>query len=158
MPVVLADGLEGTVGVTIVELSDLPGRGVPQLIDRPPPLVRGQVESEALGVLLDLLDGEAPAGDVDEGPRAVHDERAQLQTEVPAVGQGELVHPGDAHRPGLGVQAGTEAPQRVYPTSDPVLRLQDDQLVAPASQLVSGHEPGQAGADDDHPLRPVNPP
>ena len=60
----------------------------------------------------------------------------------------------DPHAAGLGVEAGRErGPQRVDPAADAVLGLQQRHPVALALQLEGGHQAGQPGADDDHPLR-----
>ena len=59
---------------------------------------------------------------------------------------------GNAHRPGLGVQAGGERTQRQQPPADPVLRLQDDRVVALLGELERRDQAGDPGADDDDAL------
>jgi len=55
----------------------------------------------------------------------------------------------DAHAASLGVESRREGAQRVDAAADPVLRLEDHDLVTLPLQLEAGHESGQAGTDDD---------
>ena len=62
----------------------------------------------------------------------------------------QVVDAWDPHRPGLCVQPRRELPERVDPSADAVLGLEDQRLVARPCQLVARDEAGHAGADDDH--------
>lgn len=55
----------------------------------------------------------------------------------------------DAHAAGFRVQAGREVAKRVDPATDPVLALEDDDVVALTLQLERGDEAGQPRPDDD---------
>ena len=90
---------------------------------------------------------------MDQRVRVVHHERAQGQAQAPAVGEGEVVRSRDAHRPGLGVEAGREAPQRVDAAADPTLRLEEADVVPLELELPGRDEPGHARTDDHDALR-----
>ena len=92
------------------------------------------------------------AADVDEALRVAHHERPELEAELLAVAERQVVDARDAHRAGLGVQARRELAERVDAAADAVLGLQDQRVVARPRELVAGDEAGHAGADDDHPL------
>ena len=110
------------------------------------------------GLALRLLHGHPLAGDVDEALGVPHDEVAHREPEQLAVLHGEVVGAGDAHGAELGVQAGGEVPAGVDAAAHAILRLEDDDIVALALQLVRGHQPGDAGAEHDDPLADARPP
>ena len=91
--------------------------------------------------------------DVHQALRVAHHERPQRQPELLAVRQGQVVRARDPHGAGLGVEARREGAQRVDPAADAVLRLEHDDVVALPLQLVRGHQAGEPGTDDHHPLR-----
>ena len=86
-------------------------------------------------------------------------EGPERQAEALAVGEGEVVGAGDAHRAGLGVEAvGEGLPERVDAAADAAPRLQHDRLVAGPKELRRRHEPGHSRADDHDPLWPLRAP
>jgi hypothetical protein len=94
---------------------------------------------------------------VDDALRIAHHERAHLQVEEAAVLHGQVMGARNAHRTRLGVQAGRKRAQRVDPATDAMLGLEHDRIVALPLQLVRGHEPGHAGADDQDSLASAGP-
>ena len=112
----------------------------------------GELEGEEVRPAVGLTHRQALVVEVDEGLRVAHDERAQLQSEEPAVLERQVVHGRDPHRPRLGIEAGRKIAQRVDPAPHPALCLQDEGVVTLAQQLESRHQPRDAAADDDDPL------
>ena len=151
--VVANDLLPGDVALPVDHGAELADRLLPQVVGRPAPLLLGEVEVEARGVGVRLLDRHPLATDVHEALRIAHHERPERQPEFLAVRQREAVRTRDAHRAGLGVEAGRERAKRVDPATDAVLRLDHDDVVTLPLQLVGGHQPGEPGTDDHHALR-----
>jgi hypothetical protein len=83
--------------------------------------VVGEVERQYGGVGLGLGHRHPPFADVDQPSRAPHHERPQLEAEVRAVREREVVHAGDTHAAQLGVQARREVPAGEGPPAHPVL-------------------------------------
>ena len=106
-------------------------------------------ERVELGDLTDLADPRAPPPREVVGVGVALHERAQREAELRDVLARDVVIPGDAHRPGLGVDAVLEAQRAHAPADVGGLRLEDRAPVAAALQLARGAEAGHAGAHDD---------
>ena len=64
-----------------------------------------------------------------------------------------MVGPRDSHRAGLSVHARRERlAQGQDASAHALLSLQNERLVAGREQLMGGHETGDSGAYDHHPL------
>jgi hypothetical protein len=136
------------------QLSD--GR-LPELVGRAPSFVVGQVEGQAGRLGVRGFDRHPLAVEIDEALGIAHHERPQGQVEEPAVLEGQIVGARDAHAPGFGIQAWSEAAQRVDAATNPILGLEHDDPMALALELVRGHQPGETGPDDDHEVRYAGP-
>ena len=151
--VVLSRDLDPRVGaVDVDERADVADGVLPERVGRAAPLVIGHREAEAVRVGVRLFERHARPADVHEPLRVVHHERPQLEAELLAVAQRQVVDARDAHAAGLGVETGREVPERVDPSADSVLGLEHEGVVALAFQLVGGDEAREPAADDDHPL------
>ena len=132
--------------------ADVGGRLFPQLVGALAALVFGQLIGQAVRTGGRFGGSHADAADVDQALWVAHHERPQLEPEVVAVLEGQVVRARDAHRAGLGIEPRRKLAQRVDAATDAVLRLQHDRLVALPAQLVSGHQAGHSAADDQYPL------
>ena len=155
--VVANDLLPAGIAFLLDHRAELADGLLPQVVRRPAALLLGEIEVEVRGIGVRLRHRHARPADVHQALRIAHDERAERQPELLAVRQGEAVRPRDAHGACLGIEAGREGAERVDPAPDAVLRLDHDDVVTLALQLVRGHQPGEPGTDDHHALRRLVP-
>jgi hypothetical protein len=153
VPVVVPDDrVPGRVTVACHHRAQLADRFLPQLVGGAATFGVGDLEGERGRVGVRFLDGHPHPANVHQSLGVAHEEGPQRQAELLAVADREVVGAGDPHRACLGVQAGRERTQRVDASTDPVLGLEHDDVVALPLQFMRGHQTGDPGTDDDDSL------